>query len=67
MKDCGICQQSQVLGLSAMTQYKCAICKKECLHGNSNTPAICGECAEKNELCQYCLTDLHNYETSQKE
>lgn len=43
----------------AFTSWKCAVCDKESMHGNTGVPRVCGDCAKTHSLCVECGGDVH--------
>ena len=47
------------VGGSCMTTSYCGICNKTLHSGNTNTDALCIDCAKKHKLCKHCGGDIN--------
>ncbi len=56
--ECVACYYSSRFGGSAVTTQPCMSCGKEELYGNTNTDALCLDCAKKHGLCKHCGGDI---------
>ena len=57
-QECVVCYKAGRLGGAAMTTALCGICAKEMYFGNTNTDALCPECAKAAGLCRHCGADI---------
>lgn len=56
--ECVVCFYGSGMAGQACTPWACASCGKEATHGNTATPRLCNECAEKLRLCKSCGADI---------
>lgn len=56
--ECKPCFYRQSIAGQAFTAYECKLCETTHQHPNTNTPDLCGPCADQNHLCQRCGADL---------
>ena len=55
---CKKCFSGLGLAGQAFTKYYCGICEVELMNHNTNTPALCKDCAGKNNLCVHCAAQI---------
>lgn len=64
--ECKPCYYRQSMAGQAFTAYECKLCETTHQHPNTNTPALCSPCADRNHLCQRCGADLDGLAASKQ-
>ena len=55
---CIPCFYQTRIGCAAITQQACMCCGEAQTYGSTDTDALCLACAQKNELCKHCGSDI---------
>lgn len=56
---CKKCYYTPSLAGQAFTEYRCGLCKSTQLHHNTDTPALCLQCAALYKLCVHCSCTIN--------
>lgn len=57
-QECIVCWYESKIGGAAMTSRQCGFCSETVHCGNTAIDKLCLKCAQENELCKHCGSDI---------